>query len=532
MNSRTATHPVWIIGFALYAALSVDACGSGGGIVGGDCMSGYTACGHSCVNLMADPANCGACGNACQAGAVCVAGVCIGEDQLDGGGDGFFVETGTGGGAPDNDAADVTSATGGSSGGGAGGAGGDAGGGDGGTSGTGDGGSSVGGSSGVGGSGFGGSSGVGGSAGTDAGGAGGSGGEVTSDAGVDAGDGSPVDPDAEPVDAGSDASGPDSADSTADVEPDAIDAAADLEVDSCVPPYDNAQNCGACGVVCHDPTPVCKPDGNGGYACAPFCDDGLTKCGTQCVDLLNDGNNCGACGHVCPTGLCQAGQCRGSLVGNIVVMGMNFRTWTPDGPPVRAFANAAFLPAHNPVYIAAYGEYADSTVNQVEAVLAWGSTYKGRSFVLSPFATAVDVATELSIDHHDLLLVHDQPNAPAGELAKIGSIWQATLNSYVRAGGTVLVLATNRGVNEMPDLLTSAALLDTTAVTSASGSILVNRAPADVVGANVQSPFLARLDTVTFTTSQPASSLLSYVITQTVDAGDEPPVVLHRVVPP
>ena len=512
MNSRTASHPVWIIGFALVAALSVDACGSDGGIVGGDCMSGYTACGHSCVNLMTDPANCGACGNACQTGAVCIAGVCVAEDQLDGGGDGFFIETGTGDGEPHDDAADGTSGTGGSSGGGTGGAGGDGGAGDGGTSGVG--------GSGVGGSGVGGS------------GVGGSAGEVSSDAGMDADDGSLVDTDAEAVDGSSDASGPDSADSAADVDPDAIDAAVDVDVDSCVPPYDNAQNCGACGVVCHDPTPVCKPDGNGGYACAPFCDDGLTKCGTQCVDLLNDGNNCGACDHVCPTGLCQAGKCRGSLVGNIVVMGMNFRTWTPDGPPVRAFANAAFLPAHNPVYIATYGEYADSTVSQVEAVLAWSSTYKGRSFVLNPFATAADVVTELSIDHHDLLLVHDQPNAPAGELANIGSSWQATLSSYVRAGGTVLVLATNRGVNEMPDLLTSAALLDTTAVTSASGSILVNRAPADVVGANVQSPFLARLDTVIFTTSEPASSLLSYVITQTVDAGDEPPVVLHRIVPP
>lgn len=42
----------------------------------------------------------------------------------------------------------------------------------------------------------------------------------------------------------------------------------------------------------------------------PACAAGLTRCGTDCVDLGWDASNCGACGHACPAGgTCELGQC-------------------------------------------------------------------------------------------------------------------------------------------------------------------------------------------------------------------------------
>jgi predicted small lipoprotein YifL len=40
------------------------------------CPVGDARCGERCVDLSADPAHCGACGRACEAGQVCTAGAC------------------------------------------------------------------------------------------------------------------------------------------------------------------------------------------------------------------------------------------------------------------------------------------------------------------------------------------------------------------------------------------------------------------------------------------------------------------------
>jgi hypothetical protein len=212
---------------------------------------------------------------------------------------------------------------------------------------------------------------------------------------------------------------------------------------------------------------------------------------------------------------------------------MNFRSWTPNSPAARAFANAVYLPQVNPVRIAEYGEYADTSASgsmaQVDALLAWAETYKGRAYSLSPFASSADVTAGLSIDQHDLLLVHDEPNAPAGELANIGAAWQATLSTYLRAGGSIVVLTSAAGTNEMPAFLSSADLLAISGVLPVSNVILLNNAPADAVGLNVQSPFLSRPDTVTLTTSETPGPLLSFVV---MAQSSSAPVIVHRAIVP
>ena len=497
---------------AMFAALAFFGCMSDGAIVGGSCMDGYAPCGHKCVDLQSDSQNCGACGTACAGGAACVAGRCGTIDDAqppesgppgdagpcEGGGcDGSTDAT------PDTSDSDLPDA-------------------------------------------------------------------VDEDASVDAvqedvEDGTPdgtLDGDASMNDdaddalseesgcpgTGCDAPPNDSSDEDAefdasmdaadDVSADvAPDTSVDAAEDACTPPYNTTQNCGQCGVVCQTSAAICKPDNTGLWVCAA-CEVPLDPCGSFCVDLQNDWENCGTCGNVCPTGICQAGKCRGSSVGHAVLIGMNYRTWTAGSPAVRLFANAAFLPSTNPVRIARYAEFADTapngSVNQVNAVLNWSSTYKGRSFTVTDFTAYQEIPASLSIDQHDLLLIHDQPNASPGTLAAVGDAWKATLSSYVLAGGTIVVLVSANGQNEMPSLLSRAGLLDVSAVTSVNFSVLVNDAPADVVGLNVQSPFLARVDTVSMATNEVPNSLLSFIVDQQTpsDAGANPPVVVHRVILP
>jgi hypothetical protein len=45
------------------------------------CAEGLASCGGVCVDVLADPANCGLCGNACGSGEICFAGVCAREHR-------------------------------------------------------------------------------------------------------------------------------------------------------------------------------------------------------------------------------------------------------------------------------------------------------------------------------------------------------------------------------------------------------------------------------------------------------------------
>ena len=51
---------------------------------GGSSDCANTTCGESCVDTLSDAANCGACGNACEAGNLCLNGVCQSADECDG----------------------------------------------------------------------------------------------------------------------------------------------------------------------------------------------------------------------------------------------------------------------------------------------------------------------------------------------------------------------------------------------------------------------------------------------------------------
>jgi hypothetical protein len=81
---------------------------------------------------------------------------------------------------------------------------------------------------------------------------------------------------------------------------------------SCTDPNHDPMNCGGCGRVCPG-NMVC----NNGVCGAQTCGTPATSCpapggGTYCADLAHDAANCGTCGHVCTNNaICASGTCQG-----------------------------------------------------------------------------------------------------------------------------------------------------------------------------------------------------------------------------
>lgn len=461
------------------------------GVVGGDCRSGLSWCDGQCVNLQTDEDNCGRCGHECRRGVTCRHGVCGGsrDGSAEGGagvgGRGNWAGEGQGN-ATDagRDAeGDVFGEWDASWDGGhtaAGGVGGDA---------TG----LAGGSDATGGRRAGG-----GAAGNDAtGGKGGAGatGATGGNDGTQAGSGNvPV--------AGAGGS-------------------------DCVPPYRTPDNCGECHVVCRGSTPVCAPVG-GEYACVPRCEEPLVDCSGQCADLQSNPDHCGACGHRCPSRLCQAGTCVGAQAGDIILMCMNLESITDQQNIL--LGNSVFRQI-TAVRILSYEEYATNrAVSRVAGAI--DSIAGGREYSLQVANSATQVVQTLNVIDYDVLIVHDQPSAPEGMMADIGSAWSETLDSFTRAGGTVLVLSSTDGVAEMDELMTNAGLLPVDGARSITGMRLANAAPADAIGNNVLTQFLALPETCAFDTSLVQDP--ENIVVITTDPSQDPvdPVVIHRVISP
>ncbi len=71
-NLDQTEHEMRLLGSLLLSCALV----AGGCSGGGACFEGESRCGAACVNLQADPANCGVCSNACGAEQVCSLGTC------------------------------------------------------------------------------------------------------------------------------------------------------------------------------------------------------------------------------------------------------------------------------------------------------------------------------------------------------------------------------------------------------------------------------------------------------------------------
>jgi hypothetical protein len=307
------------------------------------------------------------------------------------------------------------------------------------------------------------------------------------------------------------------------------DGAADA-ADACVPPFNSADRCGDCSTACAPPAALCAPV-DGGYGCVAQCAPPLAACGDVCADVDSDPRHCGGCFAACPSGLCQAGTCVGATVGHVVAICSDHEWSFENAPQTTLLGNAVFLPARNPVRALAFTGFVDpATRASADQTIAWAAAQKGRALVTADATTGAEVQSRLNVIDFDLLLVYDQPNAPAGTLAALGASLAASIDAFTRAGGTAVVLAGTDGAGEMGAFLSDAGLLPVSGQNPADFAQLHNRAPADAVGLNVLTPFLALPTTCTFATSVAPDAETVFVVTDAApDAGTGAPAVVHRI---
>jgi hypothetical protein len=302
-------------------------------------------------------------------------------------------------------------------------------------------------------------------------------------------------------------------------------------VSQCFEPFNTAAHCGECETKCEAPSNLCDCTGDD-CRCVSECEAPLLQCGTTCADPNTDATHCGSCFVGCASGLCENGICAGSLPGHVVLMCTSLRQARQNHPQTVLFGNAAFLPSSSLVRVLTYAEYADPTAEErVAQALDWSAAARGRKYVTTVAGDQSDLPSLLTIRDYDVLVVLDQPNARAGELAGIGAAWQTSLERFVGSGGTVIVLGGSEGVAEMPDFITSAGLLEVDDATSLpSSASLYVRAPSDGVGVNALSPFQSVGETCTYSTSQSPDQSTVYVVTDApAEAALGGPVVIHRV---
>jgi hypothetical protein len=270
--------------------------------------------------------------------------------------------------------------------------------------------------------------------------------------------------------------------------------------------------------------------GTGGSS--PACAPGRTVCAGTCVDVTRDPHNCGTCGNACVmeaciVGACTAGAVEKGAVGAALILGLDFTEAVPGDASARLLDNAVYLAAHDPVRILDYRELTTwnaSTVTNTVDLIADGATKRGRGVETTVAAQWAEVPSLLTSGAYDVLFVHDLDAAQPGQLAVLGAAWSASLLSFLQSGGVAVFIATDGGVNEMGDFLSSSAILHVSMVESAATERLFVQGTADALAAGL-APSLGLLPgSASFVAADPPGPSLAYVVVTSGKA----PVVLHR----
>lgn len=255
------------------------------------------------------------------------------------------------------------------------------------------------------------------------------------------------------------------------------------------------------------------------------CSGGLTACGDQCVALDEDPRNCGACGKQCVSHICVAGECQGSVTGDVVVIGHDYANAWAEAAESRVLVNAVAIPTSNPLRILTFaGDAPLTSVGTTRTIITHGP--HRRQVAITEAQDPAELTSPTLAAQFDVVLLHD---AAGDDPAARGASWASSLGTFVTKGGVVIAL--DGGRTDMPQLLTSAQLLALAGhVKLAADARFDVTAPGDVVGAQVLSPYATSSVAVGFLGAPAPGATLTHVVRERADAGDGAPVVIHRVV--
>lgn len=256
------------------------------------------------------------------------------------------------------------------------------------------------------------------------------------------------------------------------------------------------------------------------------CAAPLVACHGKCIPMDSDAANCGACGKICPSNICVAGECQGAMPGDVVLIGHDFTNAGSGSAQAKVLVNAFSIPTTDPIRVLSYEDGASyEAVTDAKNLALAG--IKGRDIQFTRASSASALASATLGKSYDIVLIHD---ASAGDPAVIGASWAASLGTFASKGG--VVVAIDDGTSPMPSLLSSSGLLTVTSHTTLAPSahLLVSNA-ADVIGAQVLSPYAAFGSPVSFQGLPAQSTDLNWVVrAENVDGTAGDAVVVHRVV--
>jgi hypothetical protein len=243
------------------------------------------------------------------------------------------------------------------------------------------------------------------------------------------------------------------------------------------------------------------PDGGqGGPDAGPIVDatmpDALTcpapmlTCGNVCIDGSSDPNNCGRCGRTCASGICEASVCVGDVVGHIVAIGHDYRSY--HAAMARVLANAIALGASPSLHVGFYA----GTANEVSAdgtriAAAAALAVMGRTHT----DLSIDTITDQTLSPLDVIVV-DAQTGDGDTLDALGATWSVPLANFFGRGGVAVVLDGVNGTSYRA--AHGAGLYDVTAPVDATSQQVTVVDGTDAVTQQVPSPYLAETTSVSF----------------------------------
>jgi len=211
---------------------------------------------------------------------------------------------------------------------------------------------------------------------------------------------------------------------------------------------------------------------------------------------------------------------------------MSFQTSSTS--QTNLLGNSVFLATNNPVRILAYTrETTTASINGTNQALTSAAAARGRTFQRTNVTGLNAITNQLTREDYDVLMIYDQQNAPAGQMAARATAWGPTVDAFAALGGVVVVLTGGGGTSEVHELIEGLGIVASTGTLNNTNNNYLVSAPGDALAIGVVSPFLAVNRSCVFAGTPASDSETVYVI-QGATAGPTSglPGAVHRIVAP